>query len=184
MNRSLHLSESFVISCGTVTLDIDRSKVLVIYLRKTGEYCLPKGRKDVGEQLEATAVRETYEETGYIIELLPLQLTTLATLPGNDDVRSAIPGGTTEPVAVTQRTTTQGVLKIIFWYAARGDSCSIRQMNTTEQDDEDFDAVWCPMDEVDRLLTFHEDKMITARVIEAARAGGSGSKIHCAVTAV
>jgi 8-oxo-dGTP pyrophosphatase MutT (NUDIX family) len=67
MNRSLHLYESFVISCGTVTLDIDRSKVLVIYLRKTGEYYLPKGRKDVGEQLEATAVRETYEETGYII---------------------------------------------------------------------------------------------------------------------
>ncbi|KAF8335277.1 NUDIX hydrolase domain-like protein [Amanita rubescens] len=140
MNRSLHLSESFVISCGTVTLDIDRSKVLVIYLRKTGEYCLPKGRKDVGEQLEATAVRETYEETGYVIELLPLQ-------------------------------TTQGVLKIIFWYAARGNSCAIRQMNTTEQDDEDFDAVWCPMDEVVRLLTFHDDKTITARVIEAARGG-------------
>lgn len=163
MNRSLHLSESFVISCGTVTLDIDRSKVLVIYLRKTGEYCLPKGRKDVGEQLEATAVRETYEETGYIVELLPLQLT--GTFYGDDDVRS---GGTTEPVAVTQRTT-QGVLKIIFWYAARGDSCAIRQMNTTEQDDEDFDAVWCPMDEVVQLLTFHDDKTITARVIEAAR---------------
>lgn len=112
MNRSLHLSESFVISCGTVTLDIDRSKVLVIYLRKTGEYCFPKGRKDVGERLEATAVRETYEETGYIVELLPLQLTTLATLHGIDDVRSALPGGTTEPIAVTQRTT-QGVLKII-----------------------------------------------------------------------
>jgi 8-oxo-dGTP pyrophosphatase MutT (NUDIX family) len=167
MNRSLHLSESFVISCGTVTLDIDRSKVLDIYLRKTGEYCLPKGRKDVGEQLEATAVRETYEETGYIVEVLPHQLTTLATLHRND-VRSAIPGGTTEPVAVTQRTT-QGVLKIIFWYAARGDSCAIRQMNTTEQDNEDFDAVWCPMDEVVQLLTFHDDKTIAARVINAAR---------------
>ena len=129
----------------------------------------------MGEQLEATAVRETYEETGYIVELLPLQLTTLATLHGNDDVRSAIPGGTTEPVAVTQRTTTQGVLKIIFWYAARGDSCAIRQMNTTEQD-EDFDAVWCPMDEVIQLLTFHDDKTTTARVIEAARGGRSGSK--------
>ncbi|KAG1768558.1 NUDIX hydrolase domain-like protein [Suillus occidentalis] len=181
MNRSLHLSESFVISCGTVTLDIDRSKVLVIYLRKTGEYCLPKGRKDVGEQLEATAVRETYEETGYNIELLPLQLTTLATFHGNGDFQSAIPGGVTEPVAVTQRTT-QGVLKIIFWYAARGDSCAIRQMNTTEQDSEDFDAVWCPMDEAVQLLTFHDDKTITARVTEAARGGGSGSHIHCDVS--
>ena len=130
----------------------------------------------MGEQLEATAVRETYEETGYAVELLPLQLTTLATVPGNDDVRSAIPEGTTEPVAVTQRTT-QGVLKIIFWYAARGDSCAIRQMNTTEQDNEDFDAIWCPMDEVVQLLTFHDDKTITARVIEAARDGGSGPKI-------
>jgi len=70
---------------------------------------------------------------------------------------------------VTQRTT-EGVLKIIFWYAARGDSCAIRQMNTTEQDGEDFDA-WCPMDEVVRLLTFHDDKTTTARVIEAARGG-------------
>jgi hypothetical protein len=67
----------------------------------------------VGEQLEATAIRETYEETGYKIELLPLQLTTLATLHGNDDFRSAIPGGATEPVVVTQRMA-QGVLKIIL----------------------------------------------------------------------
>jgi 8-oxo-dGTP pyrophosphatase MutT (NUDIX family) len=59
----------------------------------------------VGEQLVGTAIRETYEERGYVVELLPLQLTILATLHGNDDVRSAIPGGTTEPVAVTQRTT-------------------------------------------------------------------------------
>ncbi|KAF8742617.1 hypothetical protein AX14_003249 [Amanita brunnescens Koide BX004] len=169
MNRSLHLSESFVISCGTVTLDIDQSKVLVIYLRKTGEYCLPKGRKNVGEQLEAASVRETYEETGYNVELLPLQLTTLATLPGHDS-RFTITGGTTEPVAVTQRTN-QGVLKIIFWYAARGDSSAIRQMNTTDQVDEDFDAVWCPMDEVVQLLTFQDDKTIAARVIETARGG-------------
>ncbi|KAG2352065.1 hypothetical protein BDR07DRAFT_1439777 [Suillus spraguei] len=35
MNRSLHLSESFVINCGTVTIDIDQFKALVIYLRKT-----------------------------------------------------------------------------------------------------------------------------------------------------
>ena len=135
----------------------------------------------MGERLEATAIRETYEETGYTVELLPLQLTTLATLHGIDDVRSAIPGGTTEPVAVTQRMT-QGVLKIIFWYAARGDSCAIREMNTTEQDNEKYDAVWCPMDEVTQLLTFHDDKTITARVIEAARGGGNGHKIHCAVS--
>ena len=67
--------------------------MLVIYLRKTGE-------------------------EGYIIEPLPLQFTTLATLHGNGGIRSAMPIGTTEPVAVTQRTT-QGVLKLKLIFGMR-----------------------------------------------------------------
>ncbi|KAM3520468.1 hypothetical protein MY4038_009417, partial [Beauveria bassiana] len=62
--RSLHFSDDFVISCGTVTVDIPESRVLLIRSRGTGEYYLPKGRKDIHESLEEAALRETWEETG------------------------------------------------------------------------------------------------------------------------
>jgi hypothetical protein len=50
-NRSLHLSGAFCISSGTVTLDLAQSdsKVLLIWWSKTGEYMLPKGRKNINK---------------------------------------------------------------------------------------------------------------------------------------
>ncbi len=74
-------SECCTISCGTVCVDPRASRVLVIYNRRLGIWQLPKGRKNIGEDLESAALRETYEETGVHAVLLPLKIRTRSTNP-------------------------------------------------------------------------------------------------------
>ncbi|RSM04248.1 hypothetical protein CDV31_010107 [Fusarium ambrosium] len=166
--RSLHFSNQFVISCGTVSLDVKRSKVLLIRWRRTGEYVLPKGRKDIGEPLEQTALRETFEETGIQVQLLPVAIDTLATLPSSMDLPKAV----TEPIAVTQRTTQKGILKIIFWYVAVADSTAIPEEGT-QKEDEDFENVWVDFDNAAPTLSFDDDQKIVKAAIVAVCRGAS-----------
>lgn len=79
--KELFFSNQFAISCGTVSVDWRDSKILLIRSRVSGEHMLPKGRKDVGETLEETAKRETFEETGISVKLRLVGIYTLATLP-------------------------------------------------------------------------------------------------------
>lgn len=161
-NKSLHFSEQFAISCGTVSVDVRKQLLLAIIYRRTGEYLLPKGRKDVGERLEQTATRETFEETGYPVTLLQLDVPSLATQPKSE---LASEHGN-EPIAVTQRTTADQVLKIIFWYAAEVDSTTTKVENTQDEN-EDFETVWISFDEIERL-SFKHDQEIAAKVIRSA----------------
>ncbi len=163
--RQLHFSDAFAISCGTVTIDAERFKVLLIHLRKTGEYFLPKGRKNIGESLHQTALRETYEETGIPVDLLPVEMETLATVP-SDTPASDLARYVTEPIAVAQRVT-EGKLKIIFWYVAQGDSEKAR-VEGTQQEGEEFDTVWVPFDEVASTLSFEDDKQVADRAVHLA----------------
>lgn len=176
LSKTLHFSSHFAISCGTVTVDLQASKVLVIYHRKTGEYLLPKGRKDINEALEATAIRETYEETGIRCKILPLSMPTLATTPaGFAVVEMSHHGGATEdhkdalitePIAVSQRITA-GTLKIIFWFAAQADS-RMAIVEGTQQEGEDFDPVWVDVEIVGAMLSFDDDRQVARKVVEAA----------------
>lgn len=60
-------------------------QVCIIYHRRKNEYLLAKGRKDQFETgLLETAMRETYEETGYPCRPLPVSMTTRAPVPGAD----------------------------------------------------------------------------------------------------
>ncbi len=171
-NKSLHFSSAFAISCGTVSVDIKKSLVLLILYRKTGEYLLPKGRKDINEDLKQTATRETFEETGFPVEVLPLAIPTLATTPtqvGTIEASSSAGRAlVTEPIAVTQRVT-NGNLKIIFWYAAQVDS-TLQQKKGTQQEGEGFDTVWIPTERVMETLSFDDDRQIAAMVVSAIQA--------------
>ncbi|KAK6413295.1 hypothetical protein LTR95_017878 [Oleoguttula sp. CCFEE 5521] len=169
--RSIHLSTSFVLSSGTVTLDLHQRKVLVIRCRNSNEVLLPKGRKNEGETLEAAAIRETYEETGYQAALLPLTVATLATR--GEPIGSGLSSDTadtlhahTEPVAVTQRSS-GGAHKIIFWFAATADSTIVPDADT-QQEGEDFEALWVSFQESQDKLTFDDDKAVAQYVIDAA----------------
>lgn len=46
-------------------------RIVVLYDTKKKYWFFPRGRKDVGESLEAAAIREAYEEVGiyYILNL-------------------------------------------------------------------------------------------------------------------
>lgn len=166
--HSLHFSNSFAISCGTVTLELTKSKVLIIYWRKTGEYFLPKGRKDIAETLEQAALRETFEETGHRVELLPLRIPTLATTPASVSAKKGEDKLVTEPVAVAQRVTKEGILKIIFWYVASGNSVE-EQEKGTQKENEEFDTVWVPVEDVVKTLSFDDDRQIAEKALLGAK---------------
>ncbi|KAK6435123.1 hypothetical protein LTR95_008688 [Oleoguttula sp. CCFEE 5521] len=167
---SLHLSPSFVLSSGTVTLDVNRRKVLLIRCCNSSETLLPKGRKNKGETLDAAALRETYEETGYRATLLPLAMATLATSEQSTDRRAASDGDDglsphTEAVAVTQRSSHRAH-KIIFWFAATAESLAMPDADT-QQEGENFQASWVSFEESQEKLTFDDDKAVAQYVIDA-----------------
>lgn len=72
----------FVLCASTITFR-EPGQILLVRNTKYNEafYTLPGGRKDIGEALEATAVRETHEETGYHVRLRPVSIPTRATRP-------------------------------------------------------------------------------------------------------
>lgn len=138
--------------------------MLLIRMRKTGEFMLPKGRKDLHETLEQAALRETFEETGIRVELLPVAINTHATTPSPLG-GAGRPTTVTEPIAVTQRVA-QGILKIIFWYVGSGDSTDVREEGP-QQDNEEFDTVWVDFGSVASTLTFEDDRRVVQAAIEA-----------------
>ena len=154
MDHLLDSSHDFVLSSGTVPVDISKGLVLLLYYRPKAEYMLPKGRKNVGETLEAAAIRETTEESGFTCHLFKHQLHTNAQEPRNSHH--------TEPIAVQQRMN-QGIRKIIFWFISEVDSCS-QKMTGTQEEGEDFDVEWVPMGDAPSKCSFADDR----RVVEIA----------------
>ncbi|KAF9006026.1 NUDIX hydrolase domain-like protein [Cyathus striatus] len=64
-------SINFMLGAGMVIFQQNTHKIVLVYERKRKYWFLPRGRKDVGESLEETALREAYEEAGYNVEFLP-----------------------------------------------------------------------------------------------------------------
>lgn len=81
ITMDFHPADAFVMSCGTVTLDLDRGKLLLIWNKKLQIHQLPKGRRNIDETMWKAAVRETYEETGIHVRPLRLNIATRATPP-------------------------------------------------------------------------------------------------------
>ena len=62
---------SIVVAASAFVLDSDR-RLLMIRRTDSGLYALPGGRHELGETMTATAIRETYEETGIRIKVASL----------------------------------------------------------------------------------------------------------------
>lgn len=101
------------------------------------------------------------------MQLLPVRMKIRATAPSNSPALDEV-GTVSEPIAVAQRMT-EGILKIIFWYVARGDSTKVREEGT-QQDNEDFDTVWASFDEVASILSFDDDRKIALYAIDLVTA--------------
>lgn len=59
---SCFYSGDFMLGAGMLIIQPETGRVVVIHHPPSGEWFLPKGRKDIGESLEQAAVREAHEE--------------------------------------------------------------------------------------------------------------------------
>jgi len=96
---SIFHATDFFLGAGVVIIQPATGKVVLV-TDKRERWFLPKGRKDKGESLEQTALREAYEETGYRIQFLPLYTGSLAPDP-RLPTKESLPMKDTEPIAVT-----------------------------------------------------------------------------------
>jgi len=115
-------AENFMIGAGMIIIQNETHKIVVVNDTKYNHWFLPKGRKDIGESLETTALREAYEESGYQVGFLPLWIPTRAPSPPND--RDAHIRPNTEPVYVSlmswrPRGRRPGGEYLTFWYVGQ-----------------------------------------------------------------
>jgi len=120
---------------------------------------LPKGRKDKGESIETAAVRETFEETGYPCELVPVRMPTRAPPPGMDvkDVVRDI-SDATEPVAVTLRNLERQGCKFVWWFIGRVKGNGTEKVEGTQTESEDYASEFFDADEAVKKVTFDGDR--------------------------
>lgn len=171
-HESLRFSSSFVTSCGTVTLDTKASKVLVIFLRDKQEFLLPKGRVNIGENWRDAAVRETLEETGVRVQLLPTTLETRATSATQLTMKDVVPH--TEPFAKTQRLVKGGVEKTLYWFAATADSTVPHVKEEAPQPGEEcFETRWLAYDEALTRMTFSKERDMVRALIDCTRSSNN-----------
>jgi 8-oxo-dGTP diphosphatase len=69
----MDVSEREAAGCVVLKQLQDRLHVLLIHIRNRDDPRLPKGGVEPGETFEQCAVRETLEETGYRVRLLPIE---------------------------------------------------------------------------------------------------------------
>ncbi|KAG6876565.1 hypothetical protein C0993_002273 [Termitomyces sp. T159_Od127] len=100
-------SENFMLGAGMVIIQPSTHKLVLVYDTQYKYWFFPRGRKDVGESLETTALREAYEESGYRATFLPLFTPTHAPSPPSN------PGA-------SRRLNTVSLYTITQWSAGRG----------------------------------------------------------------
>jgi 8-oxo-dGTP pyrophosphatase MutT (NUDIX family) len=191
-------SSNFLICSGSILFASTRAPLQVCLLHHTerNEWLLPKGRKDRGECVPATAIRETFEETGYPCRLLPLDMITrapAATAQTKDAPESV--NACEEPFMLTLRRTTtsrtntstgtasstssvtgssssedagNGGVKLIWWYASVRTGAD--KVDATQTAVESFESEFFGVDEALRRATFQTDRDVIARAVELVRA--------------
>ena len=166
-----YLAGDFVSSAGCVLfrqLSGEPLEICILHHLTRNEWLLPKGRKDRGETIERTAVRETYEETGYPCRLWPQRMPTRAPVPGSagDAGHGMVIGDAlVEPIAVTIRDLVKGDIKMIFWYIALVEE-GIQKVEGTQMENENFESVFMQADEAVRQMTFDSDRDIVKKALE------------------
>ena len=59
-------SSDFLLGAGMVIIQGNTNRIVVVHDTKRGGWFLPRGRKEMGESLEETAIREAYEKASVI----------------------------------------------------------------------------------------------------------------------
>jgi 8-oxo-dGTP pyrophosphatase MutT (NUDIX family) len=123
--------------------------------------------------MPAAAVRETFEETGYSCELLPLDLITRAPVAGAQSADAAMAvGGSEEPFMVTLRRTKEGGIQILSWFATVCAAGADKVVGVPElqTEVEEYESAFFEVDEALQVATFQVDRDVIARAVELVRA--------------
>ncbi len=160
-----YTAEHFVESAGAILFKQSTREVCLVYRLSTGQWLLPKGRRNVREARAAAALREVAEETGYQCRLLPLTMTTRAppaTEAANCPDKPRVHLGVCEPFMVTCRPL-GGVnnLKIIWWYIA-----AIYEDESPGAGEKQFEVRFFDFEEAERQLTFAADRDVVRKAIQ------------------
>lgn len=124
-----------VLAAGVVAFRAGR-QVLVVHRPRYDDWSFPKGKVDPGEHVTATAVRETWEETGLHVRLGP-QLA---------DQRYAIAGGRPKVVS--------------YWTGRAVGDDDVATYAANREIDE---VAWVDLDKAEGLLTYPHDRTTLAQ---------------------
>ena len=176
-------ADALGMSCGTVTLDLPRGRVLLIWNKQLRIHQLPKGRRNIDEPMLSAALRETYEETGIHVTPLRLNIATRATLPAdeqslygrqekNPDITDGRPS--TEFIGACLYPDPQSEtesLKTVFYYAATADS-TINPHTGTQEAWEKLEARWVSIAEVAGTLYFQGEIAAVRKAVDDVKKTG------------
>lgn len=172
-------SAELMISCGCVPVDPTLRKVAILHDTATGMTQLPKGRKNIGEDIHAAALRETYEETGIRFAPMPLLVRTRATPVEGTVGDGTAPGDVTgdmmncEPSSVCSYVCKgTGAFKIVFWYAAQGSALDEPDEGLKEAWEESLVLEWVDAREAAGRMSWEADGRVVAKVLDDMRASG------------
>ena len=127
--------------------------------------------------MEATALRETFEETGYPCRLMPgLSMWTRAPPPGSQEKdTAALMTDATEPFAVTVRTIEPTNVKFTWWYIAEwtGDP----KQEGTQTESECFTSEFMDVEVALQKLMFATDREVVEKAANIVRASDKSRKV-------
>ncbi|KAH7335246.1 NUDIX hydrolase domain-like protein [Rhizoctonia solani] len=164
------MSDEFVICAGCVLLRrFPTLQVCILYHPKEDRYILPKGRKDRGESIQETALRETYEETGHRCSFLPINMKTRSQ-PAHVFVKDqpTFATGAEEPIAMFLRRVADKDVKLIFWFVAEVNESHPYEKGT-QIGSEDYETRFVHADQVLNVLTYACDRDVVAKALELYR---------------
>ncbi|KAK9692989.1 hypothetical protein K7432_014111 [Basidiobolus ranarum] len=167
---TVYTAKDFVVSAGCILfegpdpLGETSLNVCLVQSQSSGEWLLPKGRKDCNEELPAAAVRETFEETGYHCDLLPVDMVTRApTSELGDTCTSHLVQDCKEPFTVQVRHNSDNTIKLVYYFVGCSDGSS-KQANT-QMGHEDFESIFVPAEEaIDKLSYANEAEIVREAV--------------------
>lgn len=188
-------SSSFVESAGAIPFRLSAREICLLYFVERDEYILAKGRRNCGENIRDTAVREVREETGFGCRLVPVRMVTRAPPPspmlpagivgGNEqsgDVNHEVEevediprvfNDIIEPFHLQIRQIgekNQERIKIIWWYIAAIDEDKLLATDEDRLQEKRFKVEFYGYEEALKKLTFQSDREVVRNAIEILKA--------------